>query len=730
MSTPVGNSALGTSSTSCWSRSSSQSFGSHQRTNSGGGWIAVDASWQVEAFSELLLLLSAKVASRDSRKQIQRQVKVLLEDCTSEELNNVLVSGDMEAFLKLAGTDALHVVRKRLGELSVRCRALMLQDFYAVGSTMSLSKRQAWAIFVRDVFQSAKGLELTILKNVLDSGGSWNNLFKLVYEDLPRLVGTKVQTEILAHIRSEAAFARRSKAAGGPRGRLKIISDLDDTVWSSGGRFPAGCDRKYPAHTFYPGICALYKEVTRGPVELPAELANEITALRSSFSVPNGTKEGKHTRDGRDGRDGAVGKDRLGSKQRVTCQSHIHEHTVVAAECQLSDSIAEAWRKLSARAGKPIMDMSVQFGRSPDPQGQGQAHAHSHARAQGHDGTGGGLVSSEALDGRLVEHNLVMLSARPRVKAARGFFENLMYKKFQKMQRKGLLHSMPTLLPGSIAAGTKATILGAIGNFVPSLVGGMDNRIVWEAVAKKKYKDMLRYMELYPEYDFLFFGDDGQGDVQVAINALKNPKASILQGVAGEGARLTDVFIHRVKPRDKHGPPPGLCGSTNAGTGKIGTNESGSSGGRLSNSSRQGEQSPASSISGVKKSIAGGIFRLFSRRHERQHRDQMHFYLNSMDAAIVMYERDYISLEGLRHVTLQTCRDLLRMLRRGVYEHTQWRKAYGEGLIQEYQRSLEEVNEIMPDGMKLDDLPALEDVSHEGELQSHRDMVFHAPGAI
>ena len=66
-------------------------------------------------------MLSAKVASRDSRKQIQRQVKVLLEDCTSEELNNVLVSGDMEAFLKLAGTDALANTRADalLGEVNV-----------------------------------------------------------------------------------------------------------------------------------------------------------------------------------------------------------------------------------------------------------------------------------------------------------------------------------------------------------------------------------------------------------------------------------------------------------------------------------------------------------------------------------------------------------------------------------------------------------------------------------
>ena len=58
---------------------------------------------------------------------------------------------------------------------------------------------------------------------------------------------------------------------------------------------------------------------------------------------------------------------------------------------------------------------------------------------------------------------------------------------------------------------------------------------------------MVKYMELYPEYDFLFFGDDGQGDVQVAINALKNPKLAVM----GPGPRLSDVFIHRVMKLEK-----------------------------------------------------------------------------------------------------------------------------------------------------------------------------------
>ena len=113
----------------------------------------------------------------------------------------------------------------------------------------------------------------------------------------------------------------------------------------------------------------------------------------------------------------------------------------------------------------------------------------------------------------------------------------------------------------------------------------------------------------------------------------------------------------------------------------------------------------------------GTMFRLFSIRHEKRHADQIHHYANTIDAAIVMYERDYISLEGLYHVTLQSCMDLLRLLRRGVYQHKAWRKEYGQVLIDEYQTSLNEVNTILPNHMQLDDLPDLASVGIEHELK-------------
>jgi len=273
-----------------------------------------------------------------------------------------------------------------------------------------------------------------------------------------------------------------------------------------------------------------------------------------------------------------------------------------------------------------------------------------------------------------------MLSARPGVKAAKGFFESMMYRKFIHLKEKGYFHTIPTLLPGSLIAGAKAMVMGLAGKVATCV--NLDNRIVWKEVAHKKYKDMVKYMELYPEYDFIFFGDDGQGDVQVAINALKNPKLAVM----GPGPRLSDVFIHKVL--------------------------------RTAESAALSETPDIHSPKSFPESLSmDKVFRLFSIRHEKRHKDQIHHYANTIDAALVMYERDYISLEGLYHVTLQSCMDLLRLLRRGVYQHKAWRKEYGKALINEYQKSVDQVNQILPNHMQLDDLPDLDSVGIEQEIK-------------
>ena len=82
---------------------------------------------------------------------------------------------------------------------------------------------------ISEVLLSTTGLGLTALKCLVDDGGDWHSLHKLVFTDVVD------NTAILAHFQRQAGLA-------GKQGRAKILSDLDDTLFASGGRWPAGCD--------------------------------------------------------------------------------------------------------------------------------------------------------------------------------------------------------------------------------------------------------------------------------------------------------------------------------------------------------------------------------------------------------------------------------------------------------------------------------------------------------
>ena len=45
-----------------------------------------------------------------------------------------------------------------------------------------------------------------------------------------------------------------------------MVSDIDDTLMSSGGSFPAGRDQRYPRRCVYPGALAFYNELDTGHV--------------------------------------------------------------------------------------------------------------------------------------------------------------------------------------------------------------------------------------------------------------------------------------------------------------------------------------------------------------------------------------------------------------------------------------------------------------------------------
>jgi len=118
-------------------------------------------------------------------------------------------------------------------------------------------KQMLFAQKAADILLSCKTHELTLVKNSIDEGGDWHNLYKLVYVDIK---DSAIRWTILNHLKQEAKKLRRAK---GKAEGIKILSDIDDTLYSSGGHWPAGSDTRFPRNVVYPGCLTLFRILDR-----------------------------------------------------------------------------------------------------------------------------------------------------------------------------------------------------------------------------------------------------------------------------------------------------------------------------------------------------------------------------------------------------------------------------------------------------------------------------------
>lgn len=119
--------------------------------------------------------------------------------------------------------------------------------------------------------------------------------------------------------------------------------------------------------------------------------------------------------------------------------------------------------------------------------------------------------------------NLVFLSARPHV--YKDVSESFTYHKFCTLQQSRGLHTSPTLLAGSLDAGTRFMV-------------NMDS----EPLARKKYESFIEYLTIYPEFNCIFIGDNGQGDVRTSELMAKNERFA---------SNLQRSYIHVVQALEK-----------------------------------------------------------------------------------------------------------------------------------------------------------------------------------
>lgn len=130
--------------------------------------------------------------------------------------------------------------------------------------------------------------------------------------------------------------------------------------------------------------------------------------------------------------------------------------------------------------------------------------------------------------------DLAFLTARPH--AIKDYIESVTYNMFRNLVSEGKMHQMPTLLPGNISAGMEAVV----GVLWQKATRAAAVPAAWRSAARAKFDSARRYCMLYPEYSFVFVGDNGQGDLWAAEEMAMNEETK-------EGMRC--ALIHEVVRR-------------------------------------------------------------------------------------------------------------------------------------------------------------------------------------
>jgi len=116
--------------------------------------------------------------------------------------------------------------------------------------------------------------------------------------------------------------------------------------------------------------------------------------------------------------------------------------------------------------------------------------------------------------------NLVFLSARPHL--YKDYSESHSFEKLRLLRETKGLHTRASLLCGDPISGTEFLR----GNYEP--------------LGLRKYENFINYIKLYPEFTFVWVGDNGQSDYFTAVKIIESHREII-----------DHVFIHVVQPVDK-----------------------------------------------------------------------------------------------------------------------------------------------------------------------------------
>lgn len=513
----------------------------------------IEARIATARISEALMPKSKiKRIFRSNRTEKALVNEVLQEVCDSgpEQLLYILNAGeiDLPQLFYTAGSPELYeLLVSQISFMDVVTKARLI-DALQRQPDFFISRTQQEMVV--EMFLQTTSRELSTLKSLLDEGGDFYNLHKLVFSDLP----SDLNEMALTHIETEGKKVRLHCSDR----LVKVLSDIDDTLYCSGGMFPAGADKRFAKHQIYPGVLALFRELSRPQ-------PGGVTKSKRRSSSSN------------------LDEDELMVKKTLTSKisARLFEDfgRIRATTSEKTESDHSVWFRVGETEWKEV------FLSGEETLSQLKDRLEEYRAEQMNASTEAGPADISLIPPtRRVMSNLVFLSARPH--AYKDYLESKSYKLFQNLRGRGMVHCMPTLLAGRIGSSTEAALRGAVLQFRGALGGALlafilatvgakqqvlhiqtiagllmfviyirftittrrlyhNETSVWQPVGADKRRSFLEYRRLYCECDMVFFGDNGQGDLVCAEELMKEVEGTEDDEEAGNVVS----FIHEVIPR-------------------------------------------------------------------------------------------------------------------------------------------------------------------------------------
>lgn len=361
---------------------------------------------------------------------------------TREEYSYLVMKCDLALLLYKIKDHSVAAHRRQLIRVLCHDRLNLLTTpakamvLHAMQKIKLSSDRPTMERAVFDILTSCRGHDLTELKAIMDSKGNYHSLHKLVYYDIKTTTTRKL---IADHMLEEA--------------RRILEGDCN-----SGSTQRRSRDEHYSF------------EITR---------SKSMPGLESTLIMPTSATPPIPGQDPYVFSDPTVPQSRLLIQAKTKVISD-YDDTI---ECSGGLYPAGCDRRYDRHVCYPGVGV---FYREIDLCGSGDVVSALVARGWPAEGEDGGIT-------RL--GNLAVISARPR-----GFAEHSSYSKFAALQKKGILHCTPTLLPGSLIGGKEFLLRDRL-----------------EPLAENKFSNFKEYVTLYPEFDYVFVGDNGQADVRAVV---------------------------------------------------------------------------------------------------------------------------------------------------------------------------------------------------------------------